>query len=103
MRQRLFGLTMILVLALTVAVNGWGPPVVIDPGHGGHNGGKFGSNGDGHFLYSSSICIVDTEAKTIQVVTNLMDGEAGEVFWSPVAPQFVAVSAKLGGVVLWHR
>jgi|GEM_PF-5014814 len=58
---------------------------------------------DGHFLYGSSICIVDTEAKTIQVVTNLMDGEAGEVVWSPVAPQFVAVSAKLGGVVLWHR
>jgi N-acetylmuramoyl-L-alanine amidase len=38
---------MILVLALVVAVNGWGPPVVIDPGHGGHLGGKFGSNGDG--------------------------------------------------------
>jgi N-acetylmuramoyl-L-alanine amidase len=48
MWQRLFGLTMILVLALVVAVNGWGPPVVIDPGHGGPGGGKFGSNGDGH-------------------------------------------------------
>jgi hypothetical protein len=58
---------------------------------------------DGHFLYSSSICIVDTETKTIQVVTNLMDGEVGEVYWSPVAPQFVVVSAKLGGVVLWHK
>jgi hypothetical protein len=47
MRQRLFGFTMILVLALVVAVSGLGPPVVIDPGHGGPGGGKFGSNEDG--------------------------------------------------------
>jgi hypothetical protein len=58
---------------------------------------------DGHFLYSSSICIVDTETKTIQVVTNLVEGEVGEVYWSPIAPKFVIVSAKLGGVVLWHK
>jgi hypothetical protein len=58
---------------------------------------------DGHYLYNSSIYIVDTEARSIQVVTNLMEGEVGEVYWSPVAPQFVVITEKLGGVALWHR
>jgi len=38
---------MLLVLALAAVVFGWGDPVVIDPGHGGPGGAKFGSNGDG--------------------------------------------------------